>query len=110
MACDTAARRGLTLAGQSNLQAFVRAGRNVDRNGLLGAHDAATLTILTRVGDDLALAGAPIAQRHVDELAEDRLLHAADLAAALAARALDGLAAGLHAVAGAARARHVLGE
>src|SRR6185436_18565109 len=78
-----------------------------DGHAGLGTDDAAALTLVARVGNDLALAAAAVAQRHVHELTEDRLLHATNLAAALAARALDRLAARLHAVARAARAGHV---
>src|SRR5207244_8512091 len=84
--------------------------RDVDRHRLLGAHHAPTLTLGARIGDDLALAIAPIAQRHIDELAKDRLLHAADLAAALALGALGPLAAWLHAATRATRAIGVLGQ
>src|SRR5439155_7882653 len=68
------------------------------------------LTLGARVGDDLALAIASIAQRHVDELTKDRLLHAADLAAALAFGAFGALAARLHAAAGTPRTGSVLGQ
>src|SRR6266571_3892377 len=71
---------------------------------------AAPLTLGAGIGNDLALAVAPVAQRDVDELAEDRLLDATDLSTTLAAGALRGLAAGLHAAAGALRARGVLGQ
>src|SRR4051794_24325901 len=99
MARGTAARGGLALTVQTDLQALVRALRNLDGNRGLGAHHAATLTLMTWVGHNLALATTAVAQRHVHELAKDRLLHAPDFAAAFALRALDRLGAGLHAIA-----------
>src|SRR5439155_6454824 len=99
MPCHSAARGGLALAGEPQLDAFVSPRRDVDRHRLLGADDASTLALGARVGDDLTLAVAPIAQRHVDELAKDRLLHAPNLATTLAPGALGPLAARLHATA-----------
>src|SRR5712692_3105290 len=110
MAGHAAARRGLALAGQAQLDAFVGAGRDFDRDRLLGPHHTPTLAFAARVGDELTLAIAPIAQRDVDELAEDRLLHAPDLTTAFALRALGALATRLHAAARAARTTGVFGQ
>src|SRR5450755_3840331 len=110
MAGDTAPRSGLALTVQTELDALVGAGRDIDGDGLLGPYDTTPLTLDTRVRDDLAFAVAAVAQRHIDELPENRLLHAPDLATAFAARALRALAAGLHAATGAARAARMLGQ
>src|SRR5262249_9468128 len=110
VACHAAAWCRLALTRQPNLKAFVGAGRDLNRHGLLGAHHAATLTLVARVSHDLALAAAAVAQGDIDELPEYRLLHTPDLATALAPWTLDRLRTGLHAVASAARASHVLGQ
>src|SRR5438876_10601549 len=110
MTSDAATRGGLALARQAQLDAFVGTWRDLDRHRLLGAHHTPTLTLAARVGNDLTLAIAPIAQGHVDELTKDRLLHAANLAAAFAPGALGPLAIGLHAAARTARTVGVLGQ
>src|SRR5438094_2032430 len=110
MPCDSAARSRLALAGEPQLDTFVSPWRDVDRHRLLGADDASTLALGARVADDLPLAVAPIAQRHVDELAKDRLLHAPNLATALAPGALGPLAARLHTTARTAPATGVLDQ
>src|SRR5207248_1169193 len=110
MAGNAAARGGLALTGQAQLNAFVGTRRHVDGYHLLGPNDTAPLTLGAWVGDHLTLAVAPVAQRDVDELAENRLLHAADLTAALAPGALGPLAARFHATTRASRAIGVLGQ
>src|SRR5215471_11419860 len=110
MAGDPTARARLTLTGQAQLNALVGALRHLDHHVDPAAHHAAPLALGARVGNDLALAVAAIAQRHVHELTEDRLLDATDLATAIAARAAGWLGAGLHAAARALLAGGVLGQ
>src|SRR5579872_2529577 len=110
MAGHSATGCRLALTVQAQLDAFVGTGWNLDHNRGLLTHDAPATTFGARVRNDLALAIAPIAQRDVDELTKDRLLHPPHLAAALAARALGGLRARLHAAAVALLAGDVFGQ
>ena len=77
-------RRRLALARHPDGDAVVHAGGNIDRHPAHVADTALALAALAGRGDHAALATAAVADHHVDELAEDRLLHAANLAGALA--------------------------
>ena len=83
----TALSTALALAGQAHLVPVRHAGRNRDGELARAAHTALAAALPALVGDDVAFATAAIAGHHVHELAEHRLLHAPDLAPALALRA-----------------------
>src|SRR5215210_395938 len=93
----TAPRPRLALVRQTDLVSLVDPGRDrhPQGSGLLDA--ALPVTCRTGVLDDPAVAAAPRARRDIDHLAEHRLPHAPDFAAAVALRAADGHRARLRA-------------
>src|SRR5262249_10897427 len=101
-----AAAAELALARQVDLLAVVDAGRY--RHGDLPHRldGAARAALPARLGDHLAASAAAIANRDVDELAEDGLLDAPHLAGAVALRAARRRRARLGAAAAAAHAGH----
>src|SRR5258706_2091030 len=82
-----AARPSLALTRDTHVDAVVHAGGDVDRHTAHIAHAALALAGLAWCGDDAPLAATAIADHHIDALAEDGLLHAANLAGALAGAA-----------------------
>src|SRR5579859_5801742 len=88
-----ALRARLTLAGETQLLAVVHARGHAHLQLARLALAARAAALLAGVGDHAPLAVAAVAGGDVDELAEDALLHAAHLAAAVAAGAAFGLAA-----------------
>src|SRR5579872_299454 len=89
----------LTLARHADVDAIVHTRRNVDGDAADVADAALALAALARRGDDTPLAPAAVADHDVDELAEDGLLDAANLAGALAGATPLRAGAGLSAVA-----------
>src|SRR6185437_5721994 len=95
-----AATRGrLALARHPDRDAVVHPGGNIDRHAADIAHAPLAMAALAGRGDDAPFATATVADHHVDELAEDRLLHTTNLAGSLAVRAARRIRAWLRAVA-----------
>jgi len=92
MTGTAAVRARLAFCGKAHLRAIVDAGRNVDDGRARLARSTAAATRGAGLGDDPGLAVAAIAGGNVDELAEDALLDATNLAGAVAGGAALGLA------------------
>src|ERR1035437_182555 len=89
-----AARTDLTLAGESDLVAFIYAGRDRDPDLLVAHKTAVALAFPARRVDDAALAVAARAGRDVDHLTEQGLADATDFASTSAGVARNRHAAG----------------
>src|SRR5947209_7037582 len=83
----TTPRADLPFSGEPNLLTSVHSRRDLDRQLLPVFHPAPAAALLARRADDLSLALTGVAHDDVDELAEDRLLDAPQLSAAVAAGA-----------------------
>ena len=95
---------GITLAREAKLRTVLDAGGHLHVAGDLHAPRPVSTAGLTRIGDDRALALAGRTGGNVHVLAEQRLLDAANLAAAIARGALGAVAARGLALAAAIRA------
>lgn len=84
VARGTAAGTDLTLRGQPDPHAVADAGRDLDTDVAARTHAAVAAAAVARVGDDFADAAAGGARPGRHHLAEQRTLHAGDLAAATA--------------------------
>src|SRR5579859_827790 len=94
-----ATRADFALASDADIDAIIDARRDIDCHAAVVAHAPLTPTGGAGRRNHLALAPAAVTDHHVDKLPEDRLLHSANLARALAGRAALGLCARLRACA-----------
>src|SRR6266851_3326811 len=100
----TTAGAYLSFAGNTHIDTIVYACGNIDDDAAIVAYSPLTTTFLTGCGNDATLATAAFAHCYIDELPKDGLLHAANLAGALAGGTTSCRCAGLCATAPAARA------
>ena len=94
----------LSFASNTHIDTIVYACGNIDDDAAIVAYSPLTTTFLTGCGNDATLATAAFAHCYIDELPKDGLLHAANLAGALAGGTTSCRCAGLCATAPAARA------
>src|SRR5579883_1104481 len=94
IAGGTAARAHLALAGHADINAVIDAGGDIDLHASILAHASLAATLLAGSSNHASFAATALAHCHIDKLAKDRLLHAADLAGALAGRTTRGRRSG----------------